>query len=340
MPMSRLEYLFSLHVSKTISPAEREELAALVDDPANDAVLQQLIAREMDAPAELVPLPGEASLAILATILRTPVPQQATVIPLKTPIYRWRYAAAAVVLLLLATSGWFLFRHTTTKDLATTNAKQTPTQDVAAPLSAKATITLASGQKIILDSAGNGMLATQGNIKIEKLADGQIAYNTAHKSSTPVMYNTLTNPRGSKVVSLTLTDGSRVWLNAESSLRYPTTFNGNQRTVEITGEAYFEVAHNAAMPFTVKKANEDWAVRVLGTHFNINAYDDETATKITLLEGSVKVTKGTASNLLRPGEQAVILSMSRSDNTTLSKVEGKEVDLQAVMAWKNGLFNF
>ena len=122
--------------------------------------------------------------------------------------------------------------------------------DVAPPDAVNAVLTLANGKRVILDTAGNGMLAMQGTVEVRKLPDGQIAYQGTNKEP---QYNTLSNPRGSKVLGLKLADGSRVWLNAASSLRYPTAFTGNDRKVEITGEAYFEVAHNPAMPFVVSK---------------------------------------------------------------------------------------
>jgi ferric-dicitrate binding protein FerR (iron transport regulator) len=146
-----------------------------------------------------------------------------------------------------------------------------------------------------------------------------------------VDYNTLSNPRGSKVISLTLSDGTRVWLNAGSSLRYPASFASSavNREVKITGEAYFEVAHDASKPFIVSK--NDVSVTVLGTHFNVNAYDDESDIKITLLEGSVRVNKGSNTGLLKPGQQAQVSSSVKVLNNT---------DVEQVMAWKNGKFSF
>src|SRR5262249_34881073 len=135
-------------------------------------------------------------------------------------------------------------------------------------------------------------------------------------------------------IDITLSDGTRVWLNAASSIRYPTAFQGTDRTVEITGEAYFEVAHNSAQPFHVKKTGGDWTVQVLGTHFNVNAYDDEPAAAITLLEGSVTVETKKERVLLKPGEQAAL------NPVTLSLSKGGHIDLDQVMAWKNGLFSF
>jgi hypothetical protein len=229
--------------------------------------------------------------------------------------------------------GWgvyYLFNHSTTKEVAKINAPAK--QDIAAPTSVHATITLANGQKIILDSTGNGTLATTGNMNIVKTADGQIAYDEASKiSSGEVLetYNTLSNPRGSKVVSLILSDGTQVWLNAETSLTYPTAFAGRERKVTITGEAYFEVSHNASMPFKVMKGETE--ITVLGTHFNVNAYDNESSIKVTLLQGSVKVQNGSSSQIIKPGEQARVAGGIKVIN---------EVNVDQVMAWKNGRFSF
>jgi len=170
-----------------------------------------------------------------------------------------------------------------------------------------------------------------------KLASGQVAYeaSAAATANGELVYNTLTNPRGSQAVSLTLMDGTKVWLNAASSLRYPVAFTGSDRQVEITGEAYFEVVQDKQKPFKVKKGNI--TVEVLGTHFNINAYDDEPSTNTTVLEGAVKVNAqlsgSTRSVILQPGEQAQV---SRTDH--LDKM--RKVDLDAVVAWKNGTFQF
>jgi len=234
-----------------------------------------------------------------------------------------RMVAAASVILIISAGIWFANKSNDQK-VATTE-KQNIQNDVKAPASNKAMITLANGKQIILDSAGNGILATEQNVNITRLDDGQIVYSG---TGNEVLYNTLTNPRGSKVINLTLADGSKVWLNAESSLKYPTAFIGTERKVEITGEAYFEVAHNAAMPFKVKKDATE--ITVLGTHFNVNAYSDEANIKVTLLEGSVKINKGPNNIIIKPGQQAQVAS----------GVKVSAVDTDEVMAWKNGKFSY
>jgi ferric-dicitrate binding protein FerR (iron transport regulator) len=189
-------------------------------------------------------------------------------------------------------------------------------------------LTLADGRKIILDTASNGALAEQEGTKVIKL-DGQLTYNI-EGSSTQVLYNTITTPKGGQF-QLELADGSKVWLNAASSLRYPTAFTGKERTVELTGEGYFEVVHNPAMPFHVKAGEMN--VQVLGTHFNINSYEDEPVARTTLIEGEVNVSKKEKAIKLSPGQQAAF------DNTgelTLNK----NVNTDEIIAWKEGYIHF
>jgi len=181
----------------------------------------------------------------------------------------------------------------------------------------------------VLDTLGNGLVASQQGTRIS-LQNGSLAYDASQAAD--VTFNTVTTPRGRKF-QLLLPDGSSVWLNAASSLRFPTAFNGANRTVEITGEAYFEVAHNPRRPFIVK-VGENAAVEVLGTHFNINAYADESSINTTLLEGAVKVRAFSQSHTLHPGQQARIFNSGRAVKVLNS------VDLSQVIAWKNGLFNF
>lgn len=194
----------------------------------------------------------------------------------------------------------------------------------------KAILTLSNNSIVILDDARNGKLAQQGNTEVTKLANGQLVYKPLEGNSAEILYNTLTTPRGGQF-KLTLPDGSEVWLNAASSITYPTVFVGNERRVEITGEAYFEIAHDARKPFKVGLNGME--VKVLGTHFNINGYNDENTVKTTLLEGSVSLSKGNAVAMLKPGQQAQL-----AGNGRLSVVD--QVDVEQVIAWKNGYFSF
>jgi transmembrane sensor len=247
----------------------------------------------------------------------------------------WGRIAAAVCLLGLALVSYFIFSKNSSPKIPVITTRA-PRTDVAPPAGSRATITLGNGTKIILDSTNSGTLATQGEVLIEKTKEGEIAYRGTAVQS---VYNTLFNPRGSKPVSLTLSDGSKVWLNSESTLRYPTSFTGTERTVEISGEAYFEVKKNLLSPFRVSIAGRG-TVEVLGTHFNINSYADELNTRITLLEGSVRIGITAAYRnmvVIQPGQQALYPNVSPVPAAISVK---NNVDLAAVMAWKNGYFNF
>jgi ferric-dicitrate binding protein FerR (iron transport regulator) len=202
----------------------------------------------------------------------------------------------------------------------------------ALPGSNKATLTLSDGKKIGLDTAHNGLLAREGNTKVLQSGNGQLNYQAAETSfgGKEIAYNILSTPRGGQY-RLVLPDGSRVWLNAASSIRYPTVFDRRERKVEVSGEAYFEVITNAAMPFRV--TGKGVTVEVLGTSFNVNLYDDEPLMMTTLSEGKVKVTGDRNSQLLAPGEQA---QWSPGGEIKLEK----DIDMEKTMAWKNNQFIF
>ncbi len=207
---------------------------------------------------------------------------------------------------------------------------QIASHDVKAPATNRAMITLADGRTVFLDSVNNGTLATEGSVSLVKLADGKISYEGSAATGEPA-YNTLYNPRGSKVISLVLSDGTRVWLNSESRLTYPVSFTGAERKVEITGEAYFSVTHNEKQPFRVMANGVE--VEDLGTEFNVNAYTDEESTRTTLIAGAARVSNAGKMLVLAPSQQAVA-----SGQQLLSLKE--DVDVNAVVAWKNEKFIF
>jgi len=249
-----------------------------------------------------------------------------------SPFYKriyFKYAAAAAVLLFFTTVSYFLFNKPVKKE-AFAIIHQTSKMNVA-PGGHKAFLKLANGSTIILDNAKNGNLLQQGNTSIIKLADGELAYNNRDKPDTKqLIFNTITTPRGGQY-QLTLPDGSKIWLNSATTLRFPIAFVGNKREVELTGEAYFEIAKNKAMPFIVTMNKTK--IEVLGTHFNLNSYTDETKMQATLLEGQIKLTNANQSTLLIPGQQAQV---DKEGKISLHK----EVNLDEVMAWKNGYFSF
>lgn len=252
---------------------------------------------------------------------------------------RWYYAAAAMLLLFIAAG---IYRLLEGNAANTTMVEQpvpvkVPVTDIA-PGGDKAVLQLADGSSIILDSASNGLLTSQGNIKVEKQSNGLLVYKINGKQiseTDEAFYNTITTPRGGQY-QVTLSDGTRVWLNAASSIRFPVLFTGTERKVLITGEAYFEVAKNATKPFKVKTVSSE--IEVLGTHFNINAYDDEASIKTTLLEGKVKVTvpgqtAGQSARFLQPGQQSDI---SKSGDIKVLH----QADTEEAVAWLKGRFQF
>jgi transmembrane sensor len=203
------------------------------------------------------------------------------------------------------------------------------------PAANKAFLTLADGKRIALNDLTNGSVAVQSNVKITKTVNGQLVYVIAESNavspSTTTLYNTIETPRGGRY-EIFLPDGTHVWMNAASTLKYPTSFASlKERKVDLQGEAYFEVAKDKKHPFIVKTSQQE--VRVLGTHFNINAYADNNQSQTTLLEGSVRVLGATNQLYLKPGQMAVI-------NYNERMLSLKQANLENVMAWKNGLFVF
>jgi transmembrane sensor len=250
-----------------------------------------------------------------------------------------RVAAAAVLIGAIATATVvILAQRTQTPATAAQNQNQIPAAGDIQPGSDKAVLTLADGSNIALDSAHTGQLAQQGSAQVLKLTGGRLKYNAPEGAgSIAVIYNVLSTPKGGQY-RLTLPDGSQVWLNAASSIRYPTAFTGAEREVEITGEAYFEITQNPSMPFKVRTVNhlgdtDPMTIEVLGTHFNVNAYSDEDAVRTTLLEGSVKIKKGNNSGMLKPGQQAQLQPTGEIRWIP-------DADVEQAVAWKNGVFEF
>lgn len=264
--------------------------------------------------------------------------QDSRVVPLFRRKAVTRIAAAAVVLLMLAGAAvWF--NRKPVVHAVTAHAHKEVSNDIA-PGMAGAILTLDDGRKVVLDSAGNGVIATQSGARIV-LKNGELVYDASGKGSVTTVYNTMSTPKG-RQFRLVLPDGTQVWLNAASSLRYPVIFTGRERMVEVTGEAYFEVAKvtdpvtGERTPFKVK-VNNNTSVEVLGTHFNINSYEEEANISTTLLEGSVRLHNNGNTALLKPGQQALI-ALNGVPQKKIAIVEHADVD--KVMAWKNGVFNF
>ncbi|WP_295117494.1 FecR family protein [uncultured Chitinophaga sp.] len=319
-PRERFAYLAARATSHSATAAELDELCALLAAMPAEEIPPQLDFLLRDA----APVAFDAAHwnNIATRILAADRPAAAKVIPIHRRS-RWMWAAAGAALAI--TTGAYLF-----KSGQATNAPAIATQNTTpliTPGGNKATLVLGDGSSISLDSAANGALSQQGNAKVVKLANGQLAYQSAQQSSAqPILYNTIVTPRGGKY-QVMLPDGSKVWLNAASSLRYPTAFNGS-RHVELTGEAYFEIAQDAGKPFIV--TNGSTSVEVLGTQFNMMGYADETSTNTTLLSGAVKVN----GQKITPGQCASI-------NHNSGKLEViNNVNTEAAIAWKNGYIQF
>ncbi|MCE7067148.1 FecR family protein [Dyadobacter sp. CY326] len=239
----------------------------------------------------------------------------------------WRLAAAAVVLL-IGFGAFYKFKLAKTKEQVT--IVKAAVKDLP-PGGNRALLTLADGSTIILDSAANGLLATQGATKISKKENGQLVYSSAdNENDLPLnQINMLSTPKGGQY-QIFLPDGSKVWLNALSSIKYPAAFAKDERMVEVTGEVFFEVQKDKSRPFKVRFGETE--VEVLGTSFNVMAYKDDSISRTTLVEGSVSLTNKHINQRLKPGQQASVGASG--------KITTHMVDVEEAIAWKKGLFYF
>ncbi|CAL1516762.1 FecR domain-containing protein [Chitinophaga sp. MM2321] len=304
-------------------PDELEELQAAIRSGQYDALIQEdirVLLEQMDEhPLWTATRSDKLWQQLTTQTFNAPVEKPLQRIPLLKTAW-FRYAAAVII---LSSVGTFFWLNTSTIKPAIVHTIPTsPVNDIA-PGGDKAILTLADGSTIVLDKADNGNLAQQGDIKIVKRKNGQVEYVKSGSTNTPesaVSYNTMQTPNGGQY-QLTLPDGTRVLLNAASSVSYPVSFTGKQRIVSVTGEVYFEVAPDPAHPFIVKTYKEE--IIVLGTAFNINSYTDEPAIKTSLLKGVIRIND----RLLKPGE---------------AYINGNIIptDIAQDLAWKNGIFDF
>lgn len=318
---TRLKILLQRFHSKTASREEVDELRSLINSDNVDEELKKIWNQ---VPEQDPFFSEEKSAQILAGILQ----HEPVVVMMSKKRRPAMIMAAAAVLALLFAGTWLYFNTSDSAKAGIKNIVKTEDKQTIMPGSDKAMLTLSDGTVIVLDSTSNGTLALQGNSKVIKLND-QVVYNNRQAGTAiATTYNTLSTPRGGQYM-LTLEDGTKVWLNAASSIKYPSAFGAGERTVELTGEAYFEVAKDMGRPFAVKV--NGMAVNVLGTHFNVMAYENEEATAITLLEGAVNVTKDKDKVSLRPGQQALLKT-----GAALKVINN--VNLEETVAWKNGYF--
>ncbi|QJB37430.1 FecR domain-containing protein [Chitinophaga oryzae] len=325
MDQSRIIYLVGRYLEKGLTEAEQAEFGQLLrDQESYDALLAAFDALAGDLDISVPP--DGALLPILHTALASDRP------PVQVASYRrWYWPAAAAAVLAMVVCSYLWLSRPATTGLAHNGTEK----HNILPGKEGAILTLADGSEVVLDSLGNGTIARQNGAQLV-LADAQLSYQPAGTSAETATYNTITTPRG-RQFRVVLSDGTAVWLNAASSLRYPTVFGEGKRQVEVKGEAYFEVAPDTKKPFHVN-INQKADILVLGTHFNVNAYDNEEALAATLMEGAVRVSApvpGKAAEVvLRPGQQARI-------SAAANRITVKEhADVDNVIAWKNGLFNF
>jgi ferric-dicitrate binding protein FerR (iron transport regulator) len=329
MRKERLAYLLKQYLDNLITKDEFEELLLHLENEGSSSQLRTALEKMIAQSPEAGDYKEENWEPLYQKVLQSSAPR-----PLTREVRRFdrRWIMAAAVLLVLGTGSLWYQHRTVNLPIASTPAT---THDLA-PGTNKATLTLADGTTIDLDAARNGMLGQQGKTRLIKSKNEQLVYQPDGRNEE-ARYNLLTTPRGGQY-QLQLPDGSKVWLNAATSLRYPTSFTGGDRIVELKGEAYFEIKADATRPFKVKvlmggaPEAEPLQVEVLGTHFNIMDYDEEPAISTTLLEGLVRVGKGGYNVLVRPGEQA---RLSRNEELRVMAADTEEA-----VAWKDGMFRF
>lgn len=333
MTEERKEYLFHRYFLKTASSDEELELmnwlAANASEEEIEALMQEAWTRFQSPNKVFSPQQSEN---MLGNILQS---RATRVVTIRKNWYL-RIAAAAAVLALVGSGVFWLYTEEKTPAPQTIQTATNKIPPEIEPAKDKAILTLANGEQIILDDAANGNISNQSGITVIKL-NGQLSYNIAtNTNSKEVTYNTITTSKG-KQYRLVLEDGTSVWLNAASSLRFPVSFPENERRVQLNGEGYFEIAKDSRRPFHVSLQSSAGAdkgtVTALGTRFNINNYDNESGIKTTLLDGSVQVSnKLNASLILKPGQQAAFSNDQIHFN--------RNANIEQVIAWKNELFNF
>ena len=332
MNEQRLSTLWQRHIQRQCTPEEEQEFAQLLLKPS----LRQHRRLLVDELFDQVPDTGDLMTKsqadhVFAEILETAA-QQNRGKRKQAVVYAPRFWAAAAVIVIVVAAAWLL---TGKNQERRSSRNQVVAVREIGPGKMGAMLTLANGKQVLLDTIKNGIVALQEGVTA-KIVNGALRYEGVGKE---IVYNTMTTPKG-RQFQLTLPDGTNVWLNNTSSIRYPVVFTGAERHVEMTGEAYFEVTKNTRMPFRVT-INNKAEIEVLGTSFNIKAYDNEADIATTLLDGAVQVAalNGTGTGkqaVLHPGQQAQI----NKEETNAGVHITDQVNIAKVMAWKNGLFNF
>lgn len=335
MPSERINFLVGKYFSNDCTEEEKYELMKWANS-ASESELEVILHSSWKKHESTLEMPEEMSQRILSSIFsqEQEVTEEENFEEEVKPIFgkiSYSIAASVALIISLGLFAWFQY-NTVDKRIENriVQVKEFEKNDIL-PGSDKAILTFDDGSEVILDNSKNGTLSKQGETSILKPENGQLVYESKQSAITQPRYNTITTPKGGQY-QVVLSDGTKVWLNAASSLRFPLVFSGNERKVEMTGEIYFEVAKNAKKPFKV--ISDGQVIEVLGTHFNVMAYPNEKATKTTLLEGSVKVSKNERSTILQPGQQAKV-GFNNGIFRTIN-----DVSLEEELAWKNGYFQF
>ena len=333
MKNERAVYLYEKCIKGDLSTEEQLEWDALGLDLNNDRVFQELVDGFWDSKKEDVPGMSSAHVSSVEEyILAQPQPELHEDKPFVKKLWPRIAIASAIAFIVI---GAYFFRSAFTKMDEDNNVL---VEAEIAPGKNGATLTLANGQKIFINDVLAGNIASQSGVKISKSKDGQIIYQLTDQGTGKIEYNTLTTTRGEQT-QVRLPDGSVVFLNTASSLKYPTSFaNSATRSVGLTGEGYFEISKNKAQPFVVTAANQK--VEVLGTHFNINAYTDEKVVRTTLLEGSIRVAAVLADGSAAGSDHVKVLKPGQQSALTTQGIQLTNVNLDEVMAWQKGYFRF
>jgi ferric-dicitrate binding protein FerR (iron transport regulator) len=322
MQEALLKDLLDKYLTGEISEQEKKDLARMLNQPSHIRYLESLMKESFDDNRFKIEDSEELRASIQSwlgeRLAETERPEKSFRIG--------RLLAAASIILVLCFGAYAVFFSKSKKTVTDTAASRPQLKEIKAPNAIRATITLDNGKQIFLDNVQDGMLASEGEVDLIKLADGRIVYKG---SSSEVLYNTLSNPKGSQVVNMAMSDGTIVFLDAGSSIRFPVAFVGTERKVYMTGQAWFDVKHNEKMPFKVMANGIE--INDLGTQFNVNAFEDERVVRTTLLEGALSINADRKSVVIKPGQQGIVAGKI---------FQVVQAHLGDVMAWKNGFFSF
>lgn len=334
MMNQRLPYLLNQYLNKSCSADELAEFYALVNDSENEMEFNDLLEHKMVKTEVEQYMDSDKKKDVLNQIFRNK-DQSGTIFLLKNYKNWKKLVSIAALLIMISAVGIYFVNVKRSFDSSEEMANGGKDKTVIKPGGNSAVLTLSSGAVIDLEAIENGKVAEEGDVTVTKNQSGQLTYIfnkvVPGKDVKNHLFNTLTTPKGGQY-QVNLPDGSKVWLNAASSLKFPSTFSGlSQRKVEMSGEAYFEIAKNQKIPFVVVSDKQE--VEVLGTHFSINAYADESNTRTVLMEGAVKVRNlsGKSHVVLKPGEEAVL---------NAGDIHVQSADFDKAIDWKSGKFIF